>query len=185
MLRIHALSHPALDAAAWVGWALGVLRLCAARVLALVAWHVARGERAEAAAWLAVGVLAALLPELLKALVARPRPALWPWLIPTSGWSFPSGHAAAGMALYPLLGWLGLRGRGRGRTGWALGVLVGAFVGLSRLYAGVHWPSDVAAGWALGLATSGAAIGWLARRGQGSALTAPAGSSKVERLGSR
>ncbi len=161
LLRVHALSTPALDAAARVGWALGVLRLCAPFVLALVAWHLRRGERREAAAWLGVGAAAAVVPELLKAAVARPRPALWPWLIPTSGWSFPSGHAVAGTALYPLLGWLALRGRGLGAWGYAAGFLVGVFIGLSRLYVGVHWPSDVLAGWAIGVVLSGVAVGRL------------------------
>lgn len=165
LLRVHALSSPALDAAARVGWALGVLELGAPLVLALLAWHLRRGERREAAAWLGVGAGAAVLPELLKAVVARPRPALWPWLVPTSGWSFPSGHAVAGAALYPLLGWLALRGRGLGAWGYATGLLVGAFVGLSRLYAGVHWPTDVLAGWAIGAALGGAAIAWLRRPG--------------------
>ena len=130
LLRIHALSHPALDVAARVGWALGVLRFCAPAVLLLIGWHLLRRERREATAWLAVGLAAAILPELVKALVARPRPALWPWLIPASGYAFPSGHAVAGAALYPLLGWLALRSSGRGRLGYGLGLGVGVFVGL-------------------------------------------------------
>ena len=161
LLRIHALSHPALDVAARVGWALGVLRFCAPAVLLLIGWHLLRRERREATAWLAVGLAAAILPELVKALVARPRPTLWPWLIPTSGYAFPSGHAVAGAALYPLLGWLALRSSGRGRLGYGLGLGVGVFVGLSRLYAGVHWPTDVLAGWVLGAALSLAAVRWL------------------------
>ena len=133
LLWVHSLSSPALDAGARIGWALGVFRYlrsgrppgdrlaprpCASAVRPL--------------AWLAVGVGAAVLPELLKALVARPRPTLWPWLIPTSGYSFPSGHAVAGAALYPLLGWLVLRSRGRGPAGYLLGLAVGVFIGLGR-----------------------------------------------------
>ena len=161
LLRIHALSHPALDAVTWVGWILGALPFCAPAVLLLIGWHLARRERREALAWLAVGTVAAILPELVKAAVGRPRPDLWPWLISTSGYAFPSGHAAAGAALYPLLGWLALRSRGRGRLGYGLGLAIGVFVGLSRLYAGVHWPSDVLAGWALGAALSLGAVRWL------------------------
>lgn len=160
---IHGLSHPALDVAARVGWLLGVFRFCAPLVLALIAWHLARGQRREAVAWLGVGLAVALLPELLKAVFARPRPTLWPWLIPTSGYAFPSGHAVAGMALYPLLGWLLLRGRRLGRAGALAGAAIGVFIGLSRLYAGVHWPSDVLAGWALGAGLSLGAGRWLAR----------------------
>jgi undecaprenyl-diphosphatase len=77
------------------------------------------------------------------------------------------------MALYPLLGWFLLRGRAPGWVGYALGAVVGAFVGFGRLYIGVHWPSDVLAGWAIGAAFSLGAIRWLgdpaSRRREGSA----------------
>jgi undecaprenyl-diphosphatase len=142
LLWVHSLSSPALDAGARIGWAMGVFRYCAPVVLLLIGWHLGRRERREA-------------------LAGRPRPTLWPWLIPTSGYSFPSGHAVAGAALYPLLGWLVLRSRGRGPAGYVLGLAVGAFIGLGRLYAGVHWPSDVLAGCALGAALSLGAVRWL------------------------
>jgi undecaprenyl-diphosphatase len=171
LLWVHSLSSPALDAGARIGWALGVFRYCAPVVLLVIGWHLGRREHREAVAWLAVGVGAAVLPELLKALVARSRPTLWPWLIPTSGYSFPSGHAVAGAALYPLLGWMALRPLGRGVAGYLLGLAVGLFVGLGRLYAGVHWPSDVLAGWALGVALSLGAVRWLSAP---RALRAPA-----------
>jgi membrane-associated phospholipid phosphatase len=160
---VHGWRSPALDAAFVFSWLLGAFRFCAPCVLVVIAWHLGRAERREALAWLAVGAFVGLAPELLKALVARPRPTLWPWLLPTSGYSFPSGHAVAGMAFYPLLGWLLLRARGLSRVGFALGALVGAFVGVGRLYVGVHWPSDVLAGWSLGLGASLAAVSWLAR----------------------
>jgi membrane-associated phospholipid phosphatase len=163
LLWIHRHATPALDAAFCFSWLLGALRFCVPLVVIAVASHLARGERREARAWLAVGVAAALLPELVKAAVPRPRPTLWPWLIPTSGFSFPSGHAVAGATLYPLLGWLALRSRGLGPAGYALGLAIGGFVGVGRLYVGVHWPSDVVAGWAIGTALSLGAIGWLRR----------------------
>ena len=161
LLWIHARSSPALDAVAQLSWGLGALRFCAPAVLLLAAWHLARRERREAVAWVTVGGAVAIVPELVKLVVARPRPALWPWLIPTSGYAFPSGHAVAGAALYPLLGWLALRGRGLGGAGYVLGLAVGAFVGMGRLYVGVHWPSDVLAGWVLGAALSLGAVRWL------------------------
>lgn len=158
---VHGLASPGLDAAFVFSWALGVFRFCAPGVLLAATFHLARGQRREAAAWLVVGVLVGVVPELLKAVAARPRPALWTPLLPTSGSSFPSGHAVAGMAFYPLLGWLLLRGRGLGSAGYALGMLVGGFIGVGRLYVGAHWPSDVAAGWAIGAGLSLGAIRWL------------------------
>jgi membrane-associated phospholipid phosphatase len=158
---IHGHSRPALDAVCVFSWALGALRFCAPAILLLIGRNLARHERREALAWLGVGLGAAVLPELVKVMVGRLRPTLWPWLIPTSGYSFPSGHAAAGVALYPFLGWLVLRRRGWGLVGYLLGLAVGVFIGLGRLYAGVHWPSDVLAGWAMGAALSLGAIRWL------------------------
>ena len=172
LVWIHGHSLPALDALCVFSWALGVLRFCAPAIVLVIGWHLARHERREALAWLGVGVGAAVLPELVKAVVARPRPTLWPWLIPTSGYSFPSGHAVAGAALYPLLGWLALRSRGRGLVGYFPGLAVGVFIGLGRLYAGVHWPSDVLAGWALGVALSLGAIRWLSAPGEPGAIGA-------------
>jgi undecaprenyl-diphosphatase len=161
LLWIHGHGTPALDAAFRFSWLLGAWRFCAPLVVAAIAWHLVRRERRAALAWLALGLSVAVLPELLKAAVARPRPALWPWLIPTTGYAFPSGHATAGAAFYPFLGWLALRSQGRAWAGWALGLGVGIFVGVGRLYVGVHWPSDVVAGWALGAALGLGAILWL------------------------
>ena len=173
LLWIHGLSGPDLDAVCIFSWALGVLQFCAPAILLVIVWHLARRERREALAWLVVGVGAAVLPELLKAAVARPRPTLWPWLIPTSGYSFPSGHAVAGAALYPFLGWLALRARGRSRVGYFLGLAIGTVIGLGRLYAGVHWPSDVLAGWALGIALSLGAVRWLQEGPRATTAAAP------------
>lgn len=170
---LHAQRTPALDSAFVFSWLLGAFRFCAPWVLLASLWHVARGERREALAWLVAGALVALVPELLKALVARPRPDLVPRLLATSGYSFPSGHAVAGMALYPLLGWLLLRRWRKPWAGYAAGAVLGAFIGVGRLYVGVHWPSDVAAGWALGAAISLGAVRWL--QAGASRLDSPAG----------
>jgi undecaprenyl-diphosphatase len=121
-------------------------------------WHLRHRERRAAWTWLVLGLSTWLLPELVKNLSRRPRPRLWPRLVDVSGFSFPSGHAVAGMALYPVLGFVLLRGRGHGKLGRVLGALVGVYIGAGRLYLGVHWPSDVLAGWLLGALLSAAAL---------------------------
>ena len=90
---------------------------------------------------------------LVKLLFARPRPALWPSLQPAFYYSFPSGHAMGAAAVVAALGFvLGLR-RARGLV-LAPGVLFALGVGWSRVYLGVHFPSDVLAGWT-------GAVGWV------------------------
>ena len=126
----------------------GVLVLC---------WLRRRGRRAEAWGFaLSVGG-SMLLTQLLKALVRRPRPALWASLRPEATLSFPSGHAMDTAALATALGFLLWQRRAAGPARAAALVPAALFalaVGWARVYLGVHHPSDVLAGWA-------AAVGWV------------------------
>ncbi len=84
--------------------------------------------------------------------MARPRPPVAERLISVTGWSFPSGHATQSVAFWGMLVVVLCGGRTRAvRTvGWVVAALVALAVGLSRIYLGVHWISDVTAGWLLG-----------------------------------
>jgi undecaprenyl-diphosphatase len=99
---------------------------------------------------------ALLLTELLKATFHRPRPEL-PWLTPASGYSFPSGHSLISLTLYGFLAYLIFRNITLSRWRFALAgglLLLPVLIGTSRIYLGVHYPSDVLAGWAI-------ATGWV------------------------
>lgn len=110
-------------------------------------------------------ILGTLSSNMTKALFDRPRPDLVPHEVFVYSGSFPSGHSTMAAATYLTLAMLVSSLEPRRRTkalvyGLACAVLVG--VGLSRVYLGVHWPSDVLAGWCLGAAWALAA--WLALR---------------------
>lgn len=103
------------------------------------------------------------LNALMKAVFARPRPSVVPHLREVFTPSFPSGHAALSAVVYLTIGVL-LFEVVKGRTArlYCLAVAMAAtgLVGLSRVYLGVHYPSDVLAGWATGIAWAG--VCWLA-----------------------
>jgi undecaprenyl-diphosphatase len=116
-----------------------------------------------AAALVALTALAAGLVELVKLIVARPRPTsdLVEVYRAVSGYSFPSGHVVQYVAFYGLLGYLAWRRLGRSSpqgvgVRLALRLLLAVccalivLVGPSRVYLGAHWPSDVVAGYLLG-----------------------------------
>lgn len=93
------------------------------------------------------------LSSALKYLVDRPRPELVPAEAYTFTSSFPSGHSLMSAVVYLTLAALVVRLMERKRLkSYALGVavLLTLLVGASRVYLGVHWPSDVLAGWAAG-----------------------------------
>ncbi len=123
-------------------------------------------RKPRAAAFLTVAVIgAAVLSSALKDLFERPRPDLVPHLSYVTSSSFPSGHSMLSASVYLTLGALLAR---QERTlilkayflivALALTFLVGA----SRVYVGVHWPTDVVGGWAAGSAW--AACCWLIAR---------------------
>lgn len=95
----------------------------------------------------------ALLNVLLKLSVARPRPDLVAHLVKETTLSFPSGHSANSATIYLTLAILLATTQTRSRVRWLIiicALLITMIVGLSRVYLGVHWPSDVVAGWAVG-----------------------------------
>ena len=98
--------------------------------------------------------------DFAKALFARARPELVDHLVPVSHASFPSGHAASSAVCYLTLAALASQvapDRGTRRYLASAAMVVVGLVGASRVYLGVHWPSDVLAGWCFGTLW---ALGW-------------------------
>jgi undecaprenyl-diphosphatase len=104
-----------------------------------------------------------LLAQALKLAFSRPRPDLVPHLAYVTSSSFPSGHAMFSAVVYLTLGaLLSELVRERALKAYFIGVacFLTFVVGLSRVYLGVHYPTDVLAGWSAGLAW--AVMCWMA-----------------------
>jgi membrane-associated phospholipid phosphatase len=88
--------------------------------------------------------------------VGRSRPPVTDWATGASGYAFPSGHTTAATMAAALLSWLILgRDTHRGTTRalvCTIATIIAVSVGLTRIYLGVHWPTDVLGGWAFALA---------------------------------
>lgn len=101
-----------------------------------------------------------LVVDLIKGLVVRARPDLVPHLVDAHGYSFPSGHATSSAVVYLTLASLAGQvtpDRAARRYLLAVAVMLAGAIGCSRVYLGVHWPSDVIAGWSFGTLW---ALGW-------------------------
>ncbi|WP_329280628.1 phosphatase PAP2 family protein [Streptomyces sp. NBC_01451] len=123
-------------------------------VAAVTVWLVWRHSAWPLALWLVLAcALGTALQQGLKAAVGRARP-VWPDPVDSAHYAaFPSGHAMTATVVCGLLLWL-LRRYGAGRVVWRTAVTVALVsvvgVGLTRIWLGVHWPSDVLGGWLLG-----------------------------------
>ncbi|MGW3493028.1 phosphatase PAP2 family protein [Streptomyces sp. NPDC001020] len=176
-----AVGHPELTHISriltdWVWDPLTMRILCAAAVLWLVWRHRAWWLALWTAATCALGTL---VQQSLKAAVGRARP-VWPDPVDSAHYAaFPSGHAMTATVVCGLLLWL-LRRYGAGRTLWRTALVVAAVsvlgAGLTRVWLGVHWPSDVMGGWLLGALLVALAVASY-ERWHGSYKTWPAGRS--------
>ncbi|WP_228055957.1 phosphatase PAP2 family protein [Lusitaniella coriacea] len=111
-----------------------------------------RRQWIDAIAWAVNAIGATGLNFWLKHLFARDRPALWERIVEVDFYSFPSGHAMISLAIYGFLGyWLAKRFPARWKLIASLTTILIFAIGFSRLYLGVHWLTDIAAGYAAGL----------------------------------
>ena len=151
MLGLHHLASPTVDGffvvVSRVGYQWGVLPVDAGILL----WLILRRSFRDGL-FFGLAVIGSLgLNLAAKFHFARARPDLWQSLAPETTFSFPSGHAMGSVTLGVALTLLMWNTRWR----WLTFVLAATFVlmvGMSRVYLGVHYPSDILAGWAAGTA---------------------------------
>ncbi len=149
MVRLFAAISRIGDGRQVVLWAL---------ILSVLLWR-AGARRAVAALWL-VPIAASQTTAWLKLLYARPRPGLSDRVL--ADFSFPSGHATGAVSFFGFAAWIMLRQGWIGRrAALALGGAIVLAIGLSRMVLGVHYLSDVLAGYLVGGLWALAGAWWL------------------------
>ncbi|HEX5058595.1 MAG TPA: phosphatase PAP2 family protein [Kofleriaceae bacterium] len=132
----------------YVGSGWGVVAVIAVMTLALYRQHHWR----TGLILLCDALAAEVLMRILKAYVERPRPTLFDEITRPETWSFPSGHALTAMAVYGGIGAVFITLYPARRLPIIIATAVWVFlIGFSRVYLGVHWPTDIVAGWAAGV----------------------------------
>jgi len=150
-LAIHSLQSPALGyvmrAFTFLGSPFAVIPLAAG----VIVWAVRKKETRAAVAFSVVLVMTEALNVMLKHTFERARPTLFQEIATLHSYSFPSGHAMAAAAIYGSMGVVVARLAPTRRKPLVFGlpVLI-VMIGVSRIYLGVHWPTDVLAGFAAG-----------------------------------
>ncbi len=171
LLWIHTTFPDWLEGTMHIVTALGDYWVVLPLLAAVIALFYRKGWRLSATLLLVSTAGSVVLTTVLKALFRRARPELFDAGYQASFYSFPSGHATVAVGLYGMLT-LVLAYRLRGRARWAVavsGIIVVLLIGFSRLYLGVHYPTDIVAGYLaalLWLVCVGAVYAlWLSIRG--------------------
>ncbi len=152
MRWLNSHSTPFLDALAITLGVVGSIKIIGP-ISVLICVFALQHRRAYGVYFLLSTLGAGLLNVIVKVVFNRPRPQFWEWLVNEPAASFPSGHAMYSAALSTAL--IALLWHTRYRLHMLiLGVLFAVSVGISRIYLGVHYPTDVVAGWGAGMAWS-------------------------------
>ena len=151
LLRLHQLANPGLDRLMLSITRLGDPDVVVGVVSTSFGWLLWKRQRLVAGAFVIACMGTLVLNQGMKLAFARPRPILWPRLIQETSYGFPSGHALGSLVLYGFMAYvLACRYPQQSRSIYSITVGLIASIGLSRLYLGVHYPTDVFAGYAVG-----------------------------------
>jgi membrane-associated phospholipid phosphatase len=151
LLQIHQWTNHVLDRVMLGLTQIGNPSFIVSVVVGSLAWLWWKQKRTEAQLFAIASLGALILNVGLKLFFAKPRPNLGTYLLTEKSFSFPSGHALGSMVIYGFLAYLLASHFPKfSLLIYAAAVGLIAAIGFSRLYLGVHWPTDVLAGYAVG-----------------------------------
>jgi membrane-associated phospholipid phosphatase len=151
LLHIHQLANPTLDILMVSITRLGDPKTVVPLTLVITGLLWWQRQRIEAQIFALNAAGGAVLSYVLKLAFNKSRPQLWESPIIETTFSYPSGHALGSMVLYGFLSYVLATIYPRyAKLLYGVATLLIVLIGLSRLYLGVHWPTDILAGYAIG-----------------------------------
>jgi membrane-associated phospholipid phosphatase len=170
LLNIHQCASPAFDRLMLSITSLGDPEFVVIIIAVSAGWLLWQHRLPEVKILILACAGALVLNQGMKLIFSRPRPTLWPSLLHETSFGFPSGHAIGSIVLYGLLAYFYAVYRPHHAKGIYLcsALLIGS-IGFSRLYLGVHYPTDIMAGYITGWLWLMACIGLLGLQKTGNA----------------
>ncbi len=163
-LALHRLGDPLLDRVMQILSTVGSAAVVLPIVVLVIVWSAKRKDSRAAATLTGVALATEGLNAILKLAFQRVRPSLWT-VATLHSYSFPSGHAMAAVAIYGMAAVVAVRLWPRVARPAEIGLpVVALLIGVSRVYLGLHWPTDVLAGFAAGAFILSGGVYFLYRR---------------------
>ncbi len=153
LLWLHQFATPQLDRLMLFITALGNPSTVVTIFVATIAWLLMKRNYTDGIRFAIVCVGGIAINQAMKLFFAKPRPELWPRLITDLSFSFPSGHAVGSMVVYGFIAYIlakQLPPHYRGFVYTVAGMII-ITIGFSRLYLGMHYPTDIIAGYGVGI----------------------------------
>ena len=152
LLWIHQFANPQLDRVMLFITALGDPGMVITVFISTVVWLGMKRRYTDGIRFLIICAGGILINQVMKLFFAKPRPELWTRLISETSFSFPSGHAVGSMVVYGFIAYVLARELPiYKRYVYAIASILIIAIGFSRLYLGVHYPTDIIAGYGVGI----------------------------------
>ena len=152
LLWIHQFANPQLDRVMLFVTALGDPGMVITVFISTIAWLGMKRRYSDGIRFLIICAGGILINQVMKLFFAKPRPELWTRLINEHSFSFPSGHAVGSMVVYGFIAYILAKELPVYRRYlYAIASILTIAIGFSRLYLGVHYPTDIIAGYGVGI----------------------------------
>ena len=152
LLWIHQFANPQLDGAMLFITALGDPGMVITVFISTVVWLGMKRRYSDGIRFLIICAGGILINQVMKLFFAKPRPELWTRLISEHSFSFPSGHAVGSIVVYGFIAYILAKELPVYRRYlYAIASILTIAIGFSRLYLGVHYPTDIIAGYGVGI----------------------------------